>query len=168
VIRPDDYQRRLAVSLLFLVPLGFLTKIYSGPAETWVRNSLGGVLYEAFWIWLALLLFPRVRPWKAAAWVFASTCCLEAAQLWHPPALERMRSTFMGRTLLGTTFSPGDFPHYAAGCLAAAAFAWRIRPVREDPGHSGEPGRPGGGIQYDDPSDPKAVSIHPVQHEDIP
>jgi hypothetical protein len=168
MIRPSTDQRRLAVSLFLLVPLGFLTKIYSGPAETWVRNSLGGVLYEAFWIWLVLLFFQRLRPWKAAAWVFASTCCLEAAQLWHPLALERIRSTFMGRTLLGTTFSWGDFPHYAAGCLAAAAFALKIRRVREGAGPSGEPGRPGGGFQCDGPSDAKAVFTHPAQHEDIP
>jgi hypothetical protein len=88
-----------------------------------VRDSLAGAVYEAFWIWLVLAAFPAVRP-RTAAWaVFSATCALEAAQAWHPPFLEALRATFAGRTLLGNSFSWLDFPHYAAGCLLAAAAA---------------------------------------------
>jgi len=36
-------------------------------------------------------------------------------QLWHPPFLELIRSTFWGRALIGTSFSWWDFPHYIFG-----------------------------------------------------
>jgi hypothetical protein len=50
-------------------------------------------------------------------WVFSITCVLEFMQLWHPPVLQQFRATFLGRMLIGTTFSWWDFPHYAVGCL---------------------------------------------------
>jgi hypothetical protein len=37
--------------------------------------------------------------------VLVATCLLEFLQLWHPPLLEAVRSTFIGRTVLGTSFT---------------------------------------------------------------
>jgi hypothetical protein len=45
------------------------------------------------------------------------TCVLEILQLWHPPILEAMRDTWIGRLLLGSTFSWWDFPHYVLGSI---------------------------------------------------
>ena len=58
---------------------------------------------------------------------------LEVLQLWHPPFLEALRGHFLGRTVLGTTFSWSDFPHYVAGAvlglmLARAALGSRAWP----------------------------------------
>ncbi len=55
--------------------------------------------------------------WQIPMWVFAITCGLEFLQLWHPPILEQIRSTFIGRASLGTTFSWWDEPHYVLGCV---------------------------------------------------
>jgi hypothetical protein len=52
-----------------------------------------------------------------AVWVFLATAFLEILQLWHPPFLEAIRSTLMGRLLLGTTFVFSDFIYYAIGCI---------------------------------------------------
>jgi hypothetical protein len=41
-------------------------------------------------------------------------------QLWHPPLLEQIRATLIGKLLLGTTFVWWDFPHYILGCI----FGW--------------------------------------------
>ena len=49
--------------------------------------------------------------------VLAATCALEFLQLWHPVWLERIRSTFIGRCLLGTTFGWSDFPPYFLGAV---------------------------------------------------
>jgi len=51
--------------------------------------------------------------------VLGITCSIECLQLWHPLFLESIRSTFIGGTLIGTTFSWWDFPHYAIGCCVS-------------------------------------------------
>ena len=109
------------LSLALIIPLGFCTKTYSGPASGWVHNSLGGVLYVIFWSILFSLFFPRSRRWKIALAVLLATCSLEILQLWHPPFLEAIRSTFMGATLIGNSFSWTDMIHYLIGSLLSLA-----------------------------------------------
>ena len=104
------------ISMLIIVPLGLYSKFYSGQAENWVNNSLGGVLYVIFWCLFAFLFLSNIKPWRIAAVVFAVTCFLEFLQLWHPPLLEFIRSHFIGRTILGTSFTWIDFPYYLVGC----------------------------------------------------
>ena len=103
------------ISILIIVPLGIYSKFYSGQAARWVNDSLGGVLYVIFWCLFAFLFLSNTKPWKIAAVVFAVTCFLEFLQLWHPPLLEFLRSNFVGRTILGTTFTWSDFPYYLVG-----------------------------------------------------
>jgi len=109
-------QRLLTVlTLIVIVPIGFFTKFYSGPAEGWINNSLGGLLYEIFWCLVVFFLFPKTNIFKIAFWVFIITCALESLQLWHPPFLEYLRNNFIGRTILGNSFNWMDFPYYLAG-----------------------------------------------------
>ena len=117
-------RRRLAafISLLVVTPLGFATKFYSGPATEWVRDSWSGIFYVMFWCLAAILFFPRARPLLVAAVVFVATSILEVLQLWHYHLLESIRATFIGATLLGTTFDWGDFLYYIIGALAG--WAW--------------------------------------------
>ncbi len=104
------------ISILIIVPLGLYSKFYSGQAARWVNDSLGGMLYVIFWCLFAFLFLSNTRPWKIAAAVFAITCFLEFLQLWHPTFLEFLRSNFVGRTILGTSFTWSDFPYYLVGC----------------------------------------------------
>ena len=110
------------ISLATVIPAGFYCKFYSGLAANWARNSLSGVLYELFWCLLLFMLFERIKPWVIAVSVLMATCLLEFLQLWHPPFLELIRSTFIGRTFLGTSFTWLDFPYYLAGC--AIGWIW--------------------------------------------
>ena len=112
-------KRWTLFALVFITPLGFYSKFYTGPASGWVNNSLGGVLYVVFWSLVFSLLIKRSRPWKVAAYVFLATCLLEVLQLWHPIFLETIRSTFMGVTLLGNSFSWFDLAHYVIGFTLA-------------------------------------------------
>jgi hypothetical protein len=111
------------LALALVTPLGFWTKLYSGPGSAWVASQAGGFLYVVFWIFAALALFPRLSPLKVAWAVGVATSVLEFAQLWHPVLLERIRSTFLGGALLGATFDWSDFPYYAAGAFAGYAAA---------------------------------------------
>jgi len=113
-MRRGPLRKWALVSLIIIVPIGFYSKFYRGPAAAWVNDSLAGV-YEIFWCLLILLFLPRVKPWIIALCVFFVTCILEFMQLWHTPFLEILRSNFMGRTLLGTTFTWTDFPYYFLG-----------------------------------------------------
>jgi hypothetical protein len=107
-----------AASLLIIVPLGFYSKFYRGPAAAWANDSLGGFLYVVFWCLLVFLAVPRCNPRRIAGGVLIATCILEFLQLWHPPFLEFLRSYFLGRTILGTTFDWMDFPYYFLGSVA--------------------------------------------------
>jgi hypothetical protein len=110
-----------------LIPAGFLTKAYRGPLQIWVGGSLGGVLYEMFWIWLISLIFPRWRTWLIIVSVLAATSIIEAGQLWQPAFLVSVRRSFIGRTLIGTSFSWLDFPHYVLGCAMGGAWIGRLK-----------------------------------------
>jgi hypothetical protein len=117
------------VSLLVIVPVGFYSKFYAGPAANWVNNSLGGVFYEIFWCLLIFLFWGEGKPWSIAASVSVATCLLEFLQLWHPPFLEFMRSYFIGRAMLGTSFAWSDFPYYFLGCGIGWLWLSRLRKV---------------------------------------
>jgi hypothetical protein len=104
-------------SLLAVVPIGFLSKFYSGPGRRWFNDFGVGLFYEIFWILIIFLILPKKKLVnKIPLWVFIITCILESLQLWHPKILQTIRSFFIGAALIGTTFSWWDFPHYAIGC----------------------------------------------------
>lgn len=111
-------QRILTIfALIVIVPIGFFTKFYSGPAQAWVNDSFGGLLYEIFWCLVVFFLFPKANIFKIAFWVFIITCGLEFLQLWHPAFLEYLRNNFIGRTILGNSFNWLDFPYYLFGSI---------------------------------------------------
>jgi len=112
------FRRRLWIlfSLYTVTPSGFLFKWYNGPGRWWLNDYGAGVLYEIFWCLVLLLFWPRNKSIiRIAMGVFAVTCVLEVLQLWHPAFLEKVRATFLGSALIGTSFVWWDFPHYALG-----------------------------------------------------
>ena len=111
--------RKYIVFALFVVtPAGFLFKFYSGPAQWWLNDYGAGLLYEVFWILVIFFFLPKkVLTNRIPFWVFVVTCALEILQLWNPWFLEKIRSYFLGRALIGTSFCWWDFPHYAIGSV---------------------------------------------------
>ncbi len=114
-------KRKWIFAALFIVtPAGFLCKWYSGPAHKWFNDYGADVMYEIFWCMVIFLFCPRKKATtKIAAGVFVLTSLLEILQLWHPRILQQIRATFLGQTILGTTFIWWDFPHYFLGCIIA-------------------------------------------------
>lgn len=111
----SNYRLKTLIFLLIIIPTGFATKFYSGPAASWVNDSLGGLFYEMFWCLLTFLFFQNAKPLVIPASVFFVTCGLEFNQLWHPEFLEVIRNNFIGRTILGTSFNWSDFIYYFIG-----------------------------------------------------
>jgi hypothetical protein len=110
------------ISLLIIVPIGFYSKAYRGPAANWVNNSLSGVFYEIFWCVLTFLFLDNIKPWFIATFVLMITCVLEF-----------LRSTFIGRTVLGTSFTWSDFPYYFLGCGVGWLWMRRLQNVDKSP-----------------------------------
>ena len=128
--------RFLFVAVL-LVPVGVATKLYTGPADAWVRAHAGGFIYVLFWCLLVLAIWPRLSSWVVGGAVFTVTSALEFLQLWHPAPLEAVRATFVGHLLIGSSFSWPDFLYYGAGSVAAVAVAGICRRSgRDSPGAS--------------------------------
>ncbi len=111
-------RKYILIFLFFLIPTGFACKFYHGPLEIWVRNYLVGILYVLFWNLVLLFCFPRRELiGRIVTVVLLVTSFLEVLQLWHPAWLEAIRSHFLGRTLLGTSFAWWDFVHYLMGSM---------------------------------------------------
>jgi len=108
---------RILIVILLITILGFGSKMYSGAGSNWFNNSLAGLFYETFWCLVVLFINPRLKAIKIALWVFIFTSVLEFLQLWHPPFLQIIRTTFIGAALIGTSFNLLDFPYYLAGCI---------------------------------------------------
>ncbi|MFN6567588.1 DUF2809 domain-containing protein [Dendronalium sp. ChiSLP03b] len=108
----------IILSLLIVVVMGFFFKYYIGPGHQWFNNYGAAVFYEIFWCLLAFwFLRSQLAVKQIPVWVLIVTCILEFLQLWHPPLLQEVRATLIGKWLLGSTFSWWDFPHYVLGCV---------------------------------------------------
>ena len=114
---PYPVFRVRAFLLLFLcalVPLGFYLR-FRAPIAPGLRDATGGAAYVIFWSALVLLLWPSLPLLRVVCSVLAVTCALEFLQQWQPAWLQAIRSTLIGRLVLGTTYDPNDFPPYFAG-----------------------------------------------------
>ena len=128
-------RKKILISLLIVTPMGFLFKLYCGPAQGWFRNYGAGVLYEIFWCLLFFYFWPRKEMiTRIAVGVLLVTCFLEILQLWHPWFLEQIHSSFFGSALIGSTFVWWDFPHYALGCYIG--WLWMRLIAKRPPNHS--------------------------------
>ncbi len=128
-MRRSVIRKYVVIILLIVTPLGFVFKFYAGPGKWWFNNYGAGVLYEVFWI-LVVFLFAARKQYvkKIPVWVFVVTCALEVLQLWNPWVLQEIRSYFLGKVLIGTSFVWLDFPHYAMGCILGwMLIEWIVR-----------------------------------------
>jgi hypothetical protein len=103
--------------LFLLIFLGILSKKYIGPADNFINNHLGGIIYVIFWIYLFSFIFPKPPLSLLVLWVFLMACFIECTQLIHTPTLELLRRNFVFRVLFGSTFNPLDFMWYFIGAL---------------------------------------------------
>ncbi|MBN1466002.1 DUF2809 domain-containing protein [candidate division KSB1 bacterium] len=117
----SGFSRRIStiLVLLILIPIGLATKFYHGPGSTWVQLYAGDIFYPMFWFFLGLLLFPRTRPLSMSAFVFIFSTAIEFSQLFDGALLTQLRRSFLGRTLVGTSFAAQDILYYLIGCLLA-------------------------------------------------
>jgi hypothetical protein len=102
---------------IILIPIGFLTKVYSGFGSEFATNYLGGVFYVIFLIILSSLVFPKTSPLKISLIVFAFTFFIELTQIIQNDILNSLRSHFLIKTLIGSTFNIYDMVYYTVGAF---------------------------------------------------
>jgi len=115
------------ISILVIIPAGIFTKFYHGLFDNWINNSLGGILYVIFWCLLFRLMNNRIKSGTIVMVIFILTCFIEFTQLFSNVFLDWIRSFFVGRIIIGTTFSISDFFHYLAGAILALFWLEKIR-----------------------------------------
>lgn len=98
------YRLKLLLSLMLVILVGYSTRFYLPAEVEWLRNLLGNIFYEIFWILLAVFLFPQVSLLKIAIGVCLASCAIEGLQLWQPPFLQTLRATLPGKLVLGNSF----------------------------------------------------------------
>lgn len=120
------YRIAILISLLLVVPLGYGARFYLNSEQEWLRNLLGNIAYESFWIWLVVFLFPQTAPLNAAVGVCVASFAIEFLQLWHPAWLEAVRATLPGRLILGNSFLWADLPQYGLGSFVGWLWLWTL------------------------------------------
>jgi hypothetical protein len=113
-IRPPFVKLFLVI---VLIPIGILTKVYSGIGSEFANNYLGGVIYVVFFIMLTSLISPNAHPLKISLFVVGITCLIEVSQLIQSDIFKNLRTHFLIRSLIGNVFNVFDFIFYFVGGL---------------------------------------------------
>ena len=114
---PQINPKIIAVVLFVLIPIGISTIFYRGPGQEWMLSYAGDILYTMFFFFLLILIWPKWHPLISAGIAFCFSTAIEFTQLISTPFLESIRSYFLGRTLIGTGFSPVDILYYFLGSI---------------------------------------------------
>ena len=89
---------------------------------------------DAFWALLVFFLFafllPRKPTRQIAFLAVAFATGIEFLQLYHAPWIDDLRSLWIGRMILGSTFNPPDLLAYAAGVLLGVIAERWVLPQR--------------------------------------
>jgi hypothetical protein len=83
------------------------------------RDVLGDALWAVMMAWWVGAAIPRARLLTRGSVALAVCWIVEFSQLYHTPAIDRIRGTTLGHLMLGVDFDPRDLAAYAAGVVAA-------------------------------------------------
>ncbi|MFP4448081.1 MAG: DUF2809 domain-containing protein [Bacteroidales bacterium] len=113
---------KAVIAFLVIAALGLFSKVYPAFEGTIISYKLSGLFYVTDLCLLIFLIFPGHLKMLYALMAFFITSIIEFLQLWNPEFLMNIRSTFLGHTILGSSFDWLDFPWYIAG----AALGWLL------------------------------------------
>ncbi|MGM0530678.1 MAG: DUF2809 domain-containing protein [Bacteroidota bacterium] len=105
------------VLIVIITALGFSAKLVPHGEASWISNQLAGLFYVTELSLILYLFFPEHFIILLVIAAFLLTSLVEFMQLWHPTFLEPVRSSFLGHTIIGSTFSWLDFPWYVGGAV---------------------------------------------------
>lgn len=103
--------------IIVVAALGIAAKLLPFAEGTWISYGVSGLFYVTELCLILYLIFPDHSSVVLALAAFLITSLLEILQLWNPDFLEWVRSSFVGRSILGSTFSWLDYPYYLGGAV---------------------------------------------------
>jgi hypothetical protein len=119
---------KAVVLVVIIAGLGFFSKLYPPFEGTWIANHLAGLFYVTEVCLVIYIVFPSHSSSIYALIAFFLTAIIEFFQLWDPSFLMSIRGTFIGQTILGSSFNWLDFPLYLGGALLGwALLRWIIK-----------------------------------------
>jgi hypothetical protein len=110
-----NYRIALLIGIVLIIPLGYSVRFATGLGMPLLQDIMGSLAYQILLMFLVAFFCPRTSLVKVAVWVCVASCVGELLQLWQPPLLQAIRATWVGRIVLGNTFTLSDFPPYAVG-----------------------------------------------------
>lgn len=105
------------ILIVVIAALGFLAKLIPPGEASWISHQLAGLFYVTELSLILYLFFSEHFIFLLVLAAFLLTSLVEFLQLWHPAFLEPVRSSFLGHTIIGSTFSWLDFPWYIGGAV---------------------------------------------------
>ena len=109
------YRIALLVGIVLIIPLGYSIRFSTSLGMPLLQDIVGSLAYQLLLMFLIAFFYPRASLAKIAVWVCVASSVGELLQLWQPPLLQAIRATWIGRIVLGNTFTLSDFPPYAVG-----------------------------------------------------
>ena len=111
--------RYFALALATII-VGLLVHTQGNALGSVSRDVLGDALWGAMIVWLVSVAAPQARLAFRIIAAYLVCVTVEVSQLFHTPALDAVRATFVGRLVLGSGFDPRDLAAYALGIAVAA------------------------------------------------
>lgn len=117
--------RYLALALVTII-VGLLVHTRGAALGPVTRDVMGDALWAAMIAWLVSALAPGARLVRRIIAAYLVCATVEFSQLYHTPALDAVRATFVGHLILGSGFDTRDLAAYALGISLAALLEIRV------------------------------------------
>jgi hypothetical protein len=122
-------SRNLFKSILFLLILGaagYLSRRYQHYLPLPIRKRTGDALWACCVFALVTIVRPRWATLKAAIVALLISYTVEFSQIYHRPWIDHIRSYWLGKMILGTTFFWLDQVAYTIGIAVVAPIDWLL------------------------------------------
>jgi hypothetical protein len=113
-------KRAIYIALaLGTIAVGLLVHLQATTLGPVARDVTGDALWAAMVTFWVGALAPAARLAARAAVAYAVCLAVELSQLYHAPAIDAVRATFVGALVLGSGFDLRDLAAYALGVASA-------------------------------------------------
>jgi hypothetical protein len=126
-LRCKPYRLALLIGMVGIIPFGYCVRFSTQLHAPLLQDIVGSVAYQILLMMVVAFIFPRLSLVKSAVGVFIASSVIEVLQLCRAPFLVTVRSTWIGRVILGNTFLWSDFPPYVLGCLVGWIILWALQ-----------------------------------------
>ncbi len=115
------WKRKIVYLALFCFCtwLALATRKYPHWFHPFVVEYAGDTIWAGMFVFLLRIFFPRTALWKLCLFTYAAGVIVELQQLLQWDWLVAIRSTYIGRLVLGVGFVATDLICYAVGVLLA-------------------------------------------------